>query len=686
MKTKLRPRPSGALRTLSRRMTPTPLTHWLGMRAISMAPEQIALREGLRAAVAVGIMMALALALDVPLMAWSAFAAFWTCLVDPGGPLAIRLRTLLTFGMVGTVLAAIMSMASGYGPIMAAPLLALIVLGCGLGRLRGATATQIGVLAAIVAVVAICYPMTPQGALGLAGLFALGAGWATLVCIVAWPVDAYAPLRRACAEIFREEGRMTRRMLRGRDVALSTGTRGSIGAHRREIRSRIERTRTRIEILSPDAAGSQTRAALLPALEICDRIFVVLIAFEHAVVLTPASPTTRRILRHLQLLLERAARVVGHPAADMTALRRQIARIDTLCAHEDSLYGRGARTCAAALRDLLVALHETPGPLLPAGQDGRRAAQPGKWRDWPVAVRHATRLSVSVMVAYGITLAFALPFAYWAMMAVVVVMQPQGMTTLPRTIERVVGSIVGGLLAAIMGVVMPVWLILVMIFPLAAATIALRAVNYTLLVLFMTQLFVLVTDLVSPGVGWDVGLARSVNNIIGSLVGLAGCLLLWPERRGPGLAAQVADAFIANIRYAVLASGAHAAGREKIEQARRMAGTTSTRAEIQCQQTRLEGLRRSARLDRAEQILLALRQMAGRASVTWMERSLSPSSADAPFPARFEQVMRQMDWPDITAPPHALPTLDEMAGMLHLLDVTHGESRDVVASVPSGSA
>ncbi|MBL7238189.1 FUSC family protein [Novacetimonas hansenii] len=667
MKTKLRPRQYGPLRTLSRRLTPTRLTHWLGIRAISMAPEQIALREGLRAAVAVGIMMALALTLQMPLMAWSAFAAFWTCLVDPGGPLVARLRTLLTFGTMGTVIAAIMSMAAGYGPVLAAPLLAVIVLCCGLSRLRGATATQIGVLAAIVAVVAICYPMPPHGALVLAGLFALGAGWAVVVCTIAWPVDAYAPLRQACAEIFREEGRMTRRMVipPRQGMAGISGARTSIGAYRREIRSRIERTRARIEILSPDAAGSQTRAVLLPTLEICDRIFVVLIAFEHAVLLAPPSPMTRRILRHLMVMLERAARVVGQPTPDTMALQRHIARIDMLCAHENSLYGRGARTCATALRDLLFTLSETPRQH-PVIHDGGRTAHQARWRGWPMVLRHAMRLSVSVLVAYGITREFSLPYAYWAMMAVVVVMQPQGVITLPRTIERVVGSIAGGLLAAIMGVVLPMWLILVLIFPLAAATIALRAVNYTLLVLFMTQLFVLVTDLVSPGAGWDVGMARSVNNIIGSLVGLAGCLVLWPERRGPALATQVAEAFIANIRYAVMATGTHEAERDKIEQARRMAGTTSTRAEIQCQQTRLEGLHRSARLDRAEQILFALRQMAGMASVNWMERSLSPSSAEATTPARFAQVMRQMEWPEIVSPPHrTLPSLDEMAAMLH---------------------
>lgn len=667
MKTGFRPRRDDSLHAAFLRLMPSSLTHWLGARAISMAPEQIALREGLRAALAVGIMMALAMALGMPLMAWSAFAAFWTCLVDPGGPLRVRLRTLLAFGLIGTVVAAIMSMAAGYGPMMAAPCLGAIVFACGVGRMRGAIATQVGALAAIVAVVAVCYPMPPYGALAIAELFALGSGWALAICIVAWPVDADAPLRQACAAIFREEGRMARQLMtphpdfpdRTQNVPRDTG------AYRREIRMRIELARGRIETLSPYTASDQTRALLLSALEIADRIFVVLIAFEHAVLSRPPSPEQRRIIRRIRSVMERTARMMMHPLPDTRRLEQQVVRLRASSGGESALFGSGALICAEALGNFIATLRGTPRRA-PLPMESRPRPSASKWHGWQVVLRHSARLSVSVLIAYGITLEFALPYAYWAMMAVIVVMQPQATATLPRTIERVIGSIAGGMAAAIMGVIFPVWLILATIFPLAAATIAFRAVNYTLLVLFMTQLFVLVTDLVSPAMGWDVGLARSLDNIIGSLVGFAGCLLLWPERGSPPLTTQVADAFIANIRYAIMAATFPITDHDRIEQARRMAGTASTRAEIRYQQSRLEGLRRSLRLEMTGQILLSLRHIAGAASVNWMERSCAPSDTHPPPSSRWDTIRQRMAWSDIAATsPDIPPTLEEMAAMLN---------------------
>ncbi|OAG77407.1 membrane protein [Acetobacter malorum] len=207
------PRKQTVLRAASRSLMPTAIAHWLGVRAIAIAPEQVAVREGLRAGVAVGTVMLLALYLHMPLMAWSAFAAFWTCLVDPGGLLRSRLETMLKFAALGTVISGSVSAAAGFGMLPAFVALGISVLGCALCRLRGATATQIGVLAAIVAVVAVCYPFPPDVALRLSGLFALGAIWATLICVLAWPVDPYMPLRLACSAVLREEERMTRRLL-----------------------------------------------------------------------------------------------------------------------------------------------------------------------------------------------------------------------------------------------------------------------------------------------------------------------------------------------------------------------------------------------------------------------------------------------------------------------------------------
>jgi uncharacterized membrane protein YccC len=73
-----------------------------------------------------------------------------------------------------------------------------------------------------------------------------------------------------------------------------------------------------------------------------------------------------------------------------------------------------------------------------------------------------------------------LSFSYWATMATVVVLQPHSATSWPRSIERMVGSIAGGLLAAGLLVALPTKLaLLAVIFPMAAATMAVRLVNYT---------------------------------------------------------------------------------------------------------------------------------------------------------------------------------------------------------------
>ncbi|MGO2959384.1 MAG: FUSC family protein [Acetobacter sp.] len=623
-----RPRKHRVLRMISGSLLPSALAHWLGVRAIAIAPEQIALREGMRAGVAVGAVMIVALKLAMPLMAWSAFAAFWTCLVDPGGLLRTRLMTMLKFASAGTCVTGIMAAASGLGTVPAFIGLGVFAFVCGLARMRGAIATQISVLVAIVAVVAVCYPQSPMGALQLSGLFAAGAIWATLVCVLAWPVDPYAPQRQACSAIFREQGYMTRRLLdfMPPGSAPQAMHQQTISAFRRDIRSRIEMARGKIEVLSAGAFTSRTRAVLLPAIEAADRIFIAVMAFEHAVLSGANPPTARRTVRLVAATLHRVARESLRPEPRPEALDAQIRFLRILGQRETDVFTKGAHQCAQALADLQTAWRnpgQTKNNTSPLQSSTKMAAAPA---DRTIFVRHAARLSVAVLVAYAISLKLNLSYAYWAMMAVVVVTQPSVSTTLPRTIERVAGSIAGGLLAAVMGVLFPLWAILLMVFPLAAATIALRSVNYTLCVMFMTQLFVLVTDLVSPALGWDVALSRSINNIIGSLVGLAACLLLWPEKRQAPLSEQVAEAFKANIRYAALASSTEPVAWELIDKARREAGTTSTRAEILCQQAKVEGLRRTEYLNTNAAILFQLRKLAGAASVWWMENSSSAST------------------------------------------------------------
>ncbi|GBQ89009.1 hypothetical protein AA13595_2534 [Gluconacetobacter johannae DSM 13595] len=617
------------------------LGHWLGMRAILIAPEQVGLREGLRAAVAVGVMMGLATGLGQPLMAWSAFAAFWTCLVDPGGPRRPRLRAMVMFGGIGTLLAGVMSCVAGMGLAVAFPVLAAVTFLCGLGRGHGAAATQVGVLAAIVGVVAVCYPMSPSGALALAGLFALGAGWALAICTLAWPVDPYAPARRATAALLREEAGMAYDLLDRADTGPDLAGRSRIGAYRRAIRARIERTRGMVGTIGAEEGGSPVRRALSAGIEAGDRVFVALIAMEHDLAASHgrARPADRRVLRRMVVAIARTRQQVLRVDPDHARMRRLAASLRRQARTTQGVAAQALGVCGDALRDLAEAWAQAAGgtaaPHAEAGRAGTGlpdapGARGALWRRMilPHAARHAARLSVAVVVAYGLTILLGLPYAYWATMAVVVVMQPQAATTGPRMVERMLGSVAGGIVAAVLGVSLPMPATVLLIFPLAAATIALRSVNYTLFVLFLTPLFVLVTDLGSPGHGWGVALARAVDNVLGSVVGLLGCLVLWPERTAVHFSARLAEAVAANMRYLALVADPAVSDIARIEAARRDAGVASTAAEIARQRLRLEGLRRSARLDRAADLLLALRQVAGGASVAWLERMSGQAPQD----------------------------------------------------------
>ena len=111
--------------------------------------------------------------------------------------------------------------------------------------------------------------------------------------------------------------------------------------------------------------------------------------------------------------------------------------------------------------------------------------------------------------------------------AAVVVTHLESAVPWSRTMERILGTLGGGLAAAALAAVLvPPWEHVAIMFPLAAAAIALRSVNYTLFVLFMTPLFVLATTLFGDGGGEAASAARVADNLLGSAVALVGCLML----------------------------------------------------------------------------------------------------------------------------------------------------------------
>jgi len=597
------------------------LEHW----SIALRPEQLGVLEGLRAAVAVWVMVAASEALGQPILAWAAFAAFWTCLADPGGPMPVRVRALGLFSALGTVLAGTVSFGASLGAAVGAALLFSAILVCGLVRLHRWATNQVSVLASVVAVVAIDYPRDASAALQLSGVFLLGSLSAIVLCTT-WRIHPYRPARQALRGVFRSLSELAFDLGRAADAS------GPRSQHRALIRDSLERARSLLDNTVAARNDVTARSGLVVALDAADRFFAGLIALEHW-------PDRRPELLGLAAeVFDEMGRQVMRQTPDWSRLRPCLDRLKDEAGESDRLPGRVTALWRAALADLLAA---APGA---AGAATRRAARQGRTDDRAVAsaLRHALRVAVTVSVVNEVTTLLGLPFGYWATMAVVVVMQPEAAATLPRMLERIVGSILGGLAAALVATLLPspLWLSLV-VFPVAAATIALRGVNYALFVSFTSALFVLVAAIIQPGHGGAIGEARALNNVLGSIFAMLGTALLWPDPLAGSFRRLMERACEANLAYCEEVMRRSAEG-PSIDNARRAAGVASTAAEVALHRLILMGRRRRLGVEEASALLADLRRLAGVTTVQWLTGDIASPTSIADQAARCRQLAE--DW------------------------------------------
>jgi uncharacterized membrane protein YccC len=600
----------------------------------AFTPEQIGIIEGLRASLAIAVMLGADLLLHAPSLAYGAVAAFWTCLCDPGGPGRARLKTLVTFAIGTTLVMSLAAYCAHWGKAAGGMALFGLVLACGLTRSYrpafGPMPTPIGLIAAIAVVIGASSPRSADGALALGGCFLLGCAWAIVLCLYLWRTHPRAPARRALGAIFGRLEEMTHSLLQ---LDLPAGEGGdpwpdfNIG-HRRAVRFSIERGRETVARLPSG------RARFGQGIDAAGRVFAVLMALGHyrSEKADPFDPSAERPLLEglrqlLQQVRDQSDKVAPDPLsllADGRALANQAAEHQGVVAH--------AVTIAAGALIELACHWQKPEPEEPAGDPS--ISRPGLKISSPVW-RQALRVAVAVTVSYVLGAWLDVSFSYWGTIATLVLMQPFGANTWLRVLERAAGSMVGGVLTAVLvaDISRPLETVL-FIAPLSAAVIALRLVNYGLFVIFVTPMFVLVSDFIHPAS--DLVSTRAINEIIGACIGLAGSLLLWPEREENALSDTVLAALAANMAFAsgVLRSAADAP--DSLDPLRREAGVTSSRAEIARQRLLLQGRSRAAHLDRVHDILIALRSICGAANVLMITRQFAPDGCTAARADRYD--------------------------------------------------
>lgn len=597
------------------------------MWMVSFEVNDASLSDGLRAACVSTAMLAAGNVLHDPDFAWAAIGAFWTCLADSGGSNRMRFSSMGAFAVLSTVCGGLTAFASGIGTLAAlAAVFAFTSLGA-LGRIWGAAAGQAAILVATACVVMADRPMRDLGAgVSFLAIYFTGCLAAVVLSLTVWRTRPLGQGRAAVRGVY----------ARLADIALDASfllaqdrqSPRAWGAHaakfRAAARSALEAARRMLARL-PVAHGERREPYEHLRIAIADgeRWFAYLIAVagvcqRGGAQLRDARRASRILAGIGELLRHAGAAVDDAPWSGAGALQRRLQR---LARGLDAALGE---SMARALQLDLDAVDLLPGPsAADAWRDSLRNVLSRAWDtlranlSWTsVGLRHALRVAVAATLGFSIVRLLGVPFGYWTTMATLLILQPSIAGTWPRSVERAAGSIVGGLLALAIGL----WIhtplgIALAVFPLVYATMALRPVNYSLFVLFLTPTFVFVTDFATPAAS-DLGyaLTRLGNNVLGSAIALAATFVLWPTREQTDMRGQLAAAITANLGYLVDAFLAPGRTRREVEQLRRTAGLASNRAEEAFNRIRFEHVDASRFDAAASSILGLLRRMAGTAA------------------------------------------------------------------------
>jgi uncharacterized membrane protein YccC len=667
---------SRAGRGLLQRREPSRLERW----SVKFSPEAASLSEGLRAAAACASLAAVAVVWRNPDLAWAAVMAFWTCLVDPGGPNRIRARILGLFAVAGTFVAVLSAGMASLGLIPSAATLLVVAMMCSFLRVYGAEAAGLSNVLTVCAVVTIARPLGNPGALlAFGGLCLVGCLWASLLSLTVWRIHPYAAARTALGQVYRRLAAMAVDLAKTTDPAAGPANWSALAQHHRGgVRLAIEEAR-RLALQAVGGRSDQDSmsvacARLMAALAAAETQFACLIALsdvlERGGAGRGAGPRrTRRLLMQIASVLHRMDRMVQAADGDPQPLKRAARRLaEAAEAAPQRIRRLTAPMAAEALNiaqdDLEDVLGQGAATTGPAKSLGMRLWGPIKanltWKS--LFMRHAARVAVCAAGAYVLAESFHLPYGYWMTTTVVLIQQPYLSNSWIRAVERVVGGVLGGGLAALLGLIFHSQsALLILIFPLAMACMSFRAVNYSLFVLFLTPLFVLILDLTHPGVREPaIAGIRAMNTVIGGFLALAGCLLLWPGSEGDRLKRALADAIERNGRLAGVALSSPGEDVGPIRAARREAGLASNRADEARRRAALEIWWRRNELKAADEALAAVRRLAGTAVALWLQghsqamrkndRAMGDWTAEAAASAA--RALRE-GWPLPSGPPPA---------------------------------
>ena len=629
----------------------------------------ISIAEGVRAALACASVILLYQWVPWPPLLYMALAANLACFSDAGGPLRPRLIALSIFSVLGGLIWASFGLLRPLGLPVVVPLACLLIFCTSFARVWGVAAMAAGNVLTVVLVLALDQPLGLDQAVLIALMFMAGGAWAALLALVTWRLDPYRLVRVAVADVWRLLAALSEdiRALALRPEVSVAEWEAHGRAHRRPVRQAIEDARTVVmeQIRRRGSLSPRGTRALL-RLEAGEQVFGILIALSDVLEAAdkPGPEPGQReqaapLLRRLPPLLLALARAM---AADASKPPPRLAQaVDRLAARDgpDPIVQRLTQALADRLRVALKLFRpgdalaadllpdaQRPGPH-PAGGRPEKPEPGVPWRErllgplaanftWRSAtLRHALRAATLAAPALVVTLLWQGPFNHWLTITVVLTMQPFYSATWQRALERIGGTVLGGLIGALLAYAAQSPLALAaLMFPLCIIGFSARDVSYGFFVACLMPQLVVLVELIQPGhSSWEIVEMRALFTVLGGMIAVAGCLLLWPSWEPPRLRKELQATLVAHARFAdaVLSLMLGEAGEKAVEAARRAAGVAANNLEASLSRALQEPRRRQRDwLEAAMVVDATLRRIGGRLAVlqheAWSREALDPDA------------------------------------------------------------
>jgi uncharacterized membrane protein YccC len=173
------------------------------------------------------------------------------------------------------------------------------------------------------------------------------------------------------------------------------------------------------------------------------------------------------------------------------------------------------------------------------------------WRS--AILRHAVRATMLTVPAIAITLIWWTPYAHWLTITVALTMQPFFAATWQRALERIGGTVLGAAIGGALAFLPQTPLfIAAALLPLSIIGFSVRQVSYGAYIACLTPLVVLLFDIVEPGhSALAVAGMRTFYTLVGGIVAVGACLLLWPSWEPKRLEREFAATLRAYARLSV---------------------------------------------------------------------------------------------------------------------------------------